>query len=100
MAALRMNPCGEYRHEQVPAAEGFVARHRSDGCDRRLGSDAPIFADITRATAFSSCTVNATPLDERFECLDAIWRRWREGPACRAVHADRQSGIPELDVNR
>jgi hypothetical protein len=41
--------------------------------------------------------VNATPLDERFEFLDAYWKRWQQRPSFKAAYADRQSGIPELD---
>jgi hypothetical protein len=41
--------------------------------------------------------VNATPLDERFEFLDAYWQRWQQRPSFKAAYADGNSGIPELD---
>jgi len=41
--------------------------------------------------------VNATPLDERFEHIDAFWQRWQRRPAFLAAYADRNSGVPELD---
>jgi glutathione S-transferase len=61
--------------------------------------DAPTFSDITMATAlaFSKFPVNATPLDERFEHLDAFWQRWQRRPAFQAAYVDPQSGVPELD---
>ncbi|WP_345822870.1 hypothetical protein ACN9MF_25210 [Methylobacterium fujisawaense] len=70
-----------------------------DGRAWMLGGDAPTFSDITLATAVavSKFPVCATPLDERFEHLDAFWRRWQERPAFRAAYADRSSGVPELD---
>jgi len=41
--------------------------------------------------------VNATPLDERFEHLDAYWKRWQLRPSFQAAYADRNSGVAELD---
>lgn len=51
----------------------LVNRHLSDTREWLPGGDAPTFSDITLATAiaFSKFPVNATPLDERFEVLDA-----------------------------
>jgi glutathione S-transferase len=51
---------------------------------------------LATAIAFSKFPVNATPLDERFEHLDAFWQRWQRRPAFHAAYADRQSGVPEL----
>jgi glutathione S-transferase len=57
-------------------------------------------SDITMATviAFSKFPVNAMPLDERFEHIDAFWRRWLRRPTLLAAYADRNSGVPELDT--
>ena len=52
---------------------------------------------MATAIAFSKFSVNATPLDERFEHLDGFWQRWQRRPAFRAAYADGQSGVPELD---
>jgi glutathione S-transferase len=81
------------------AHAALVNRHLSDGREWLLGGDAPTFSDITLATAiaFSKFPVNATPLDERFEFLDAYWQRWTKRPSFQAAYADRNSGIPELD---
>ncbi len=81
------------------AHAALVDRHLSDGRTWLLGGDQPTFSDITLATAvaFSKYPVNATPLDERFEHVDAFWRRWLTRPAFLAAYADRQSGVPELD---
>lgn len=40
---------------------------------------------------------NATPLDERFEHIDAFFKRWQTRPTFLAAYADRNSGVPELD---
>jgi glutathione S-transferase len=81
------------------AHAALVNKHLSDGRKWLLGGDEPTFADITLATAiaFSKFPVNATPLDERFEFLDAYWQRWQQRPSFQAAYADRSSGIPELD---
>jgi glutathione S-transferase len=81
------------------AHAALVNRHLSDGREWLLGGDAPTFSDITLATAiaFSKFPVNATPLDERFEFLDAYWQRWTKRPSFQAAYADHNSGIPELD---
>ena len=53
-------------------------RHLSDGREWLIGGAAPKFADVTLcvAIAFSKYPTNNTPLDERFEFIDKIWRRW------------------------
>jgi glutathione S-transferase len=50
---------------------------------------------LLTAIAFSKFPVNATPLDERFEHLDAFWQLRSSFPA---AYADRNSGVPELDT--
>lgn len=37
------------------------------------------------------------PLDERYERIDAFWRRWQRRPTFLAAYTDRSSGVPELD---
>ena len=90
---------GEHSRKVAVAHSGLVDRHLADGRDWLLGGDQPTFSDITLATAiaFSKFPVNATPLDERFEHLDAFWRRWQARPAFIAAYADRSSGVPEID---
>ena len=82
------------------AHAALVDRHLSDGRPWLLSGDEPTFSDITLATAiaFSKFPVNATPLDERFEFIDAFWRRWQTRPTFLAAYADGQSGVPELDA--
>ena len=82
------------------AHAALVDRHLSDGREWLLGGDAPTFSDMTLCTAiaFSKFPVNATPLDERFEFLDAHWKRWQQRPAFQAAYADGQSGVAELDA--
>lgn len=97
---LTSNPAwGEHCRKEALAHAGLVNQHLSDGRDWLLGGEAPTFSDMTLATAiaFSKFPVNATPLDERFEHLDAFWRRWQLRPSFQAAYADRQSGVPELD---
>ena len=53
---------------------------------------------MATAIAFSKFQVNAMPLDERFEHIDAFWRRWLRRPTFLAAYADRNSGVPELDT--
>lgn len=91
---------GEHCRKEALAHAALVNRHLSDGREWLLGGDAPTFSDITLATAiaFSKFPVNATPLDERFEFLDAYWQRWAKRPSFQAAYADRNSGIPELDL--
>ena len=90
---------GEHCRKEALAHAALVNKHLSDGRAWLLGGDEPTFADITLATAiaFSKFPVNATPLDERFEFLDAYWQRWQQRPSFQAAYADRSSGIPELD---
>ena len=61
---------------------------------------ASTFIDITFATAIAFCEfpVNATPLNERFKYLDALWRRWQTRLAFHAAYADRRSGVAEPDA--
>jgi glutathione S-transferase len=90
---------GEHCRKEALTHAGMVDRHLADRREWMLGGDAPTFSDITLAVAvaFSKFPVNATPLDERFEYLDAFWRRWQERPSFQAAYADRNSGVPELD---
>jgi glutathione S-transferase len=90
---------GEHCRKQALAHAALVNQHLMDGRPWLLGGDAPTFSDITLATAiaFSKFPVNATPLDERFEHLDAFWQRWQRRPSFQAAYADRNSGVPELD---
>ena len=90
---------GEHCREEALAHASLVNQHLSDGREWLLGGDAPTFSDITMAPAiaFSKFPVNALPLDERFEHLDAFWKRWQERPTFQAAYADRQSGVSELD---
>ena len=96
---LTSNPqWGEHCRKEALAHAALVDRHLSDRRMWMLGGEAPTFADITLCTAiaFSKYPVNATPLDERFEHLDAIWRRWQERPSFEAAYADGGSGLDEL----
>jgi len=90
---------GEHCRKEALAHAGLVNQHLSDGREWILGGDEPTFADITMATAiaFSKFPVNATPLDERFEHVDAFWQRWQLRPSFQAAYADRNSGVLELD---
>jgi glutathione S-transferase len=90
---------GEHCRKEALAHAALVDRHLSDGRDWLLGGGKPTFSDITTATAiaFSKFPVNATPLDERFEHIDAFWQRWMRRPTFLAAYADRNSGVPELD---
>lgn len=97
---LTHNPqWGEHCRKEALAHAALVDRHLADGRPWLLGGDEPTFADITLCTAiaFSKFPVNATPLDERFEHLDAIWRRWQQRPSFRRAYADGHSGLAELD---
>ena len=89
---------GEHCRKEALSHAGLVDRHLSDGRQWMLGGDAPTFADITLCTAiaFSKFPVNATPLDERFEHLDGIWKRWQARPGFQAAYADGNSGLDEL----
>ena len=97
---LTHNPqWGEHCRKEALAHAGLVDRFLSDGRDWLLGGERPTFADITLCTAiaFSKFPVNATPLDERFEHLDRIWRRWQEQDSFKRAYADGGSGIAEID---
>jgi glutathione S-transferase len=98
---LTSNPAwGEHCRKEALSHAALVNQHLSDGRSWLIGGDAPTFADITLATAiaFSKFPVTATPLDERFEHLDAFWRRWQQRPSFQAAYADRKSGVKELDA--
>ena len=90
---------GEHCRKEALAHAGLVNLHLSDGREWILGGNSPTFSDMTMATAiaFSKFPVNATPLDERFEHLDAFWRRWQVRPSFKAAYADGNSGVSELD---
>ena len=89
---------GEHCRKEALAHAALVDRHLSDGRLWMLGGDEPTFADITLCTAiaFSKFPVNATPLDERFEHLDAIWQRWKTRSSFQRSYADGNSGLAEL----
>ena len=89
---------GEHCRKEALAHAALVDRHLSDGRPWMIGGDEPTFADITLCTAiaFSKFPVNATPLDERFEHLDAIWQRWKARPGFQCAYADGNSGLAEL----
>ena len=91
---------GEHCRKEAIAHAALIDRHLSDGRAWILGGEAPTFSDVTMATAiaFSKMPINATPLDERFEHLDAYWKRWQLRSAFRAAYADGQSGVPALDA--
>ena len=96
---LTHNPqWGEHCRKEALAHATLVDRHLADGRAWMLGGEAPTFADITLCTAiaFSKFPINATPLDERFEHLDAIWKRWQARPSFQAAYADGGSGLDEL----
>lgn len=98
---LTYNPAwGEHSQKVALAHAALVDRHLSDARQSLLSGDRPIFSDITLATAIalSKYPVNATPLDERLEHLDALWRRWQTRSTFLAAYADRLSGVPELDA--
>lgn len=97
---LTSNPAwGEHCRKEALAHTALVDRHLADGRDWLLGGAEPTFADITLATAiaFSKFEVNAMPLDERYEHIDAFWRRWQRRPTFLAAYSDRSSGVLELD---
>ena len=89
---------GEHCRKEALSHAVLVDRHLSDGRPWLLGGEDPTFADITLcvAIAFSKFPVNATPLDERFEYLDAIWKRWQARPSFQSAYADGGSGLNEL----
>ncbi len=89
---------GEYCRAQAVAHAGKVDQHLADGRQWLTGGDAPTFADMTMCTAiaFAKYPGNDTPLDERFEHIDAYWKRWQERPSFKAAYADGNSGLDEL----
>ena len=96
---LTHNPqWGEHCRKEALSHAALVDRHLADGRAWILGGENPTFADITLCTAiaFSKFPVNATPLDERFEFLEAIWKRWQARPSFQAAYADGGSGLEEL----
>ena len=96
---LTSNPqWGEHRRKEALSHAALVKRHLSDGREWMLGGAAPTFAGITLCTAiaFSKFQANATPLDERFEYLDALWHRWQSRASFEAEYADGGSGLVEL----
>jgi glutathione S-transferase len=96
---LTHNPqWGEHCRKEALSHAALVDRHLADGRSWMLGGDEPTFADITLcvAIAFSKFPVNATPLDERFEHLDALWQRWQQRPSFQRAYADGGSGLDEL----
>lgn len=90
---------GETCRKRALDSAAKIDAHLSNGRDWMLGGDAPTFADITLCTAiaFSKFPANATPLDERFEFIDAIWKRWQTRESFRAAYSDGGSGLEELD---
>jgi glutathione S-transferase len=93
---LTSNPAwGEHCRKEALTHAGLVDRHLSDGREWLLGRAAPSFSDMTlvAAIALSKFPLIATPLDERFEYLDAYWRRWQARPGFRAAYADGRSGV-------
>ena len=91
---LTSNPAwGEHCRKEALAHAALVDRHLADGRDWLLGGEAPSFADITLCTtiAFSKFKLIATPLDERFEQLDRVWRAWKTRPSFKAAYADRDA---------
>ncbi|MGI4983130.1 MAG: glutathione S-transferase family protein [Janthinobacterium lividum] len=96
---LTSNPqWGEHCRKEALAHAALVDRHLSDGREWLLGGAAPTFADVTLCVsiAFSKFPANNTPLDERFEHLDALWKRWQQRDSFRQAYADGGSGLDEL----
>lgn len=89
---------GEHCRKEALTHAALVDRHLSDGRDWMLGGTEPTFADITLcvAIAFSKFPVNNTPLDERFEHLERMWKRWQERPSFKTGYSDGGSGLDEL----
>ena len=90
---------GQYCRLQAQIHAGKVDTYLADGRDWLLGGAEPTFADITLCTtiAFSKFPAIATPLDERFEHLDAFWQRWKRRESFRRAYGDGNSGLAELD---
>jgi len=95
---LTHNPqWGEHCRKTALAHAALVNRHLSDGREWLLGGKEPTFSDITMcvAIAFGKFGPNETPLDERFEYIDAYWQRWKARPAFKAAYAGG-AGLEEL----
>ncbi|MES1927022.1 glutathione S-transferase family protein [Salinisphaera sp. T31B1] len=93
------NPAwGESSRKKAIAHAGIVDTHLADGRDWLAGGDEPTFADITLCTAvaFGKFGPNETPLDERFEHIDAHWQRWKSRDAFKKAYGDGGSGLDEL----
>ena len=97
---LTHNPAwGETSRKKALESAARIDKHLSDGREWMLGGNAPTFADITLCTAiaFSKYPTNATPLDKRYEFIDAIWKRWQTRESFRIAYSDGGSGLEELD---
>ena len=93
------NPAwGEYCRAQAVAHAAKVDQHLADGRQWLAGGEAPGLADMTMCTAiaFGKFPGNETALDERFEHIDAYWKRWKARPSFQAAYADGGSGLDEL----
>ena len=88
---------GEHCRKEAISHTALVNRHLSDGRQWLLGGDAPTFSDITLcvAIAFSKFGPVDTPLDERFEFIDAYWQRWKGRPSFQSAYRDG-AGLAEL----
>ena len=88
---------GEHSRKVALSHTALVNHHLSDGRQWLLGGDAPTFSDVTLciAIAFSKFGPMETPLDERFEHIDAYWKRWKARPSFRAAYRDG-AGLAEL----
>ena len=91
-------PWGEYCRAQAMVHAGKIDAHLADGREWLIGGSAPTFADMTMcvAIAFSKYPTNKTPLDERFEHIDAYWKRWQRRASFKAAYSDGASGLNEL----
>ncbi len=89
---------GEHCRKEALAHAALVDRDLSDGREWLIGGKELTFADITPcvAIALSKFPTNNTPLDERFEFIDKIWRRWQTRDSFKRAHADGNSGLPVL----
>ena len=89
---------GEHCRKEALAHAALVDRDLSDGREWLIGGKELTFADITPcvAIALSKFPTNNTPLDERFEFIDKIWRRWQTRDSFKRAYADGNSGLPEL----
>lgn len=93
------NPAwGETSRKKALAHAGLVDNQLADGREWLLGGEQPTLADITLCTAvaFSKFGPNETPLDERFEHIDAHWQRWKQRDSFVQAYGDGGSGLDEL----